>query len=123
MLLTKVNLYGIIRPKGGDCMKKNPNGFWRWYNHILLKIIGGLFLGLFLGETEIYPLVVVALVIDIATIVYAVFILVWFLIGCFTILPNTPTGEAVMRYELKRKKREKKIIEEYGTIDFYDVDN
>lgn len=104
-------------------MKKNPNGFWRWYNHILLKIIGGLFLGLFLGETEIYPLVVVALVIDIATIVYAVFILVWFLIGCFTILPNTPTGEAVMRYELKRKKREKKIIEEYGTIDFYDVDN
>ena len=99
-------------------MKKTPNGFWRWYNHILLKIIGGLFLGLILGETEIYPLVIVALVIDIATLIYAVFILVWFLVGCFAVLPNTEVGKTVMKYEAKRKKKEKKIIEEYGTIDF-----
>ena len=104
-------------------MKKTPNGFWRWYNHILLKIIGGLFLGLILGETEIYPLIIVALVIDIATLIYAIFILVWFLVGCFTVLPKTEAGKTVMKYEAKRKKREKKIIEEYGTIDFYDVDN
>lgn len=104
-------------------MKRTPNGFWRWYNHILLKIVGGMFLGLILGETEIYPLIIVALVIDIATLVYAVFILVWFLVGCFTVLPNTEAGKTVMEYEAKRKKKEKKIIEEYGTIDFYDVDN
>ena len=104
-------------------MEKNSNGFWRWYNHVLLKIIGGLFLGLLLGETEFRPLLIIALVIDIATVVYAIFVLIWFVFGCFTILPNTQAGKEIMKNEEKRKKKEKKIIEEYGTIDFYDVDN
>lgn len=96
------------------------NNFWKWDNYILSKIIGGCLLTSFLASIENKITAVLAIIIGFSIIFYGVFVLIFFLYGCFVILPKTKTGEIIKQNDIKRKKEEDKKLEEYGTIDYFD---
>lgn len=96
---------------------KASNGFWRWHNHIFLKLIGGMLLGTILGETKIIPLVIVGIVFYVITLIYGIIILVLVLYGCFSVVPKTKMRQDILENERKQRRKEDKDLEEYGMID------
>lgn len=101
-------------------MKKKS--FWDWSNHIFIKLICCSLLCNLLIDTKIMFLMIIGGIIGIIGAFYGIFILSAVLFGCFVVIPNSDKAKDILEAEAKARKKEDKILEEYGRIDSFDND-
>ena len=116
--------------------QKKKKSFWNPYNYIGTKMLLILFVSgilasisdMVLEDAEIpvfvlYILMFILLIWGIVVVTYLVTLLCVFLYGAFVVIPKSQHAKDILKADIRRRQKEDEIVNEYGTIDYWDKDD